>query len=133
MILKNSHLLNIIIIQYLQETMEERNPEDRLPSYLTRIFPTVNSDDDVVDVPMTTSCIPNLDIFCIVCSILMHIVDMLFDYNVAIQYLLDVKITYFAWTICLIIIPSLINVIISKRMHSQEKEVKYIYNSYVIL
>lgn len=107
--------------------MEERNREHHLSGYLTRIFPTVYSYDDVddVDVPTKSLCIPDSYIFCTLCSILMHIVDIGLDYNIAIQYLLDDKITYFAWTICIIIIPSLINVIISRRMQYEKKEVKY--------
>lgn len=55
----------------------------------------------------------------------MHLVDMGFDYNIAIRYYLAGKVTYFAWTMCLILIPSLINVIISRRMQHQDKKVKY--------
>lgn len=109
--------------------MEERNSRYNFPGYFTQIFPIANF-HDVVDIPTKTSCISN--VFCVVCSILMHIVDIGFDYNVAIQYLLDDKITYFIWTICLIIIPSLINVIISKRMQCQDKEVKYICFSHLL-
>ncbi|XP_012222540.1 XK-related protein 6 [Linepithema humile] len=91
--------------------------------YLTNIFPVIHSDTDNVDVPPNTPCISKLDVFLLASSIFMHIVDMCFDYNIAIQYILTGKITYFAWTICLIIIPSLINVIVSKRMQRQDKEI----------
>lgn len=92
--------------------------------YLTNIFPVIHSDIDNVDIPTNTPCISKLDVFLLASSIIMHIVDMCFDYNIAIQYFLAGKMTYFAWTMCLIIIPSLINVIVSKRMQHQDKEVK---------
>lgn len=104
--------------------MEEENRNHL--HYLTNIFPVIHSDIDNVDVPTNTPCISKLDIFFLASSIIMHIVDMCFDYNIAIRYLLAGKVTYFVWTICLIIIPSLINVIVSKRMQRQDKEVKII-------
>ncbi|CAL7934400.1 unnamed protein product [Xylocopa violacea] len=50
----------------------------------------------------------------------MHIVDMTIDINLAIRYLLSNKLTYFAWTIVLIFLPSFVNVIISRRMQCQD-------------
>jgi len=104
--------------------MEERNRERR-PFYLASVFPGIHLDVDVIDLPTDTPCISRLDVFFLTCSIIMHIVDMGFDYNIAIQYYLGGKITYFAWTMCFILIPSLINVAISRRMQCQDKEVKY--------
>ncbi|KAL0098398.1 hypothetical protein PUN28_008362 [Cardiocondyla obscurior] len=104
--------------------MEERNHKRR-SYHLANVFPGIHSDVnvlDTVDLPSETPCISRLDIFYLVCSIIMHIVDMGFDYNIAIRYYLGSKITYFAWTMCLIFIPSLINVIISRRMQYQDKE-----------
>lgn len=100
--------------------MGERNHEHRL-RYLTNIFPAIHGDVDTVDTSPNTR-INQLDIFLLASSIFMHIVDMCFDYNIAIQYLLIGKVTYFAWTICLILIPSLINVIVSERMQHQDRE-----------
>ncbi|KAM0735446.1 hypothetical protein ACS0PU_010594 [Formica fusca] len=102
--------------------MEERNREHHL-HYVTNIFPAIHVDSDTVDTAPNTH-INQLDIFLLASSILMHIVDMCFDYNIAIRYLLIGKVTYFTWTICLILIPSLINVIVSERMQHQDREVK---------
>ncbi|XP_014470451.1 PREDICTED: XK-related protein 6-like [Dinoponera quadriceps] len=104
------------------DIMRERNYEHCLPGYLTRILPHDHLDGDDVDITMTPRTY-NWFIFCSICSILMHIIDMVFDYNIAIQYLLYNKITYFTWTICFIVIPSLINCIVSKRMQNQDKEI----------
>lgn len=98
---------------------------ERRSCHLASVFPGIHLDVDIVDLPSDNPCISRLDIFFLACSIIMHIVDMCFDYNIAIRYYLAGKLTYFAWTICLILIPSLINVIISRRMQHQDKEVKY--------
>lgn len=119
--------LFIVYSLLLQENMQERNLEYYLPNYLTAVFPTVHLDSDIVDVPMKTPRIRYLLPFCSVCSIIMHIVDMVFDYNIAIRYLLSDKIAYFIWTICIIIIPSLTNCIISGRMQTQDKKVLHTY------
>lgn len=105
--------------------MEERRPKHHL-GYLASIFPVIHFGTDVVDVPTNAPCIGKFDIFLLISSIVMHIVDMCFDYNIAIRYLLGGKIAYFAWTMCLIILPSLVNVIVSKRMQHQDKEVEYV-------
>ncbi|XP_020293956.1 XK-related protein 6-like [Pseudomyrmex gracilis] len=85
------------------------------------IFLHAHFDVDVVDRPANNLHISNFDIFLLGSSIFTHIVDMGFDYNVAFQYLFRGKTIYFVWTMCLILIPSLINVIISKRMQHQDK------------
>jgi len=100
--------------------MEQRNGEHRLRQSLN-VLATIHFDD--VDA-MPNTRVKQLDIFLLGCSIVMHVVDMCFDYNIAIQYLLNGKETYFIWTICFILIPSLINVLVSKRMQHQDREVK---------
>lgn len=85
------------------------------------IFLHARFDVDVVDRPTNNLHISNFDIFLLCSSIFTHVVDMCFDYNIAFQYLLGGKIIYFVWTMCLILIPSLINVIISTRMQHQDK------------
>lgn len=108
--------------------MEEENREEkRRLFHLASVFPGIHLDVDVVDVPTDTPSISKLDIFFLTCSIVMHLVDMGFDYNIAIQYYLSGKVMYFVWTMCLILIPSLINVAISRRMQYQDKQVKYYY------
>ncbi|XP_018406605.1 PREDICTED: XK-related protein 6-like [Cyphomyrmex costatus] len=101
--------------------MEERNCERR-PFHLASVFPGIHFDVDLTDLPTDTPRISRLDIFLLVCSIIMHVVDMGFDYNIAIQYYLGGKVTYFAWTMFLILVPSFINVVISRRMQLQDKE-----------
>lgn len=98
--------------------MEQRNGEHRLRQSLN-VLPTIHFDD--VDA-MPDTRVKQLDIFLLGCSIIMHVVDMCFDYNIAIQYLLNGKKTYFIWTICFILIPSLINVLVSERMQHQDRE-----------
>ncbi|XP_011173356.2 XK-related protein 6 [Solenopsis invicta] len=103
--------------------MEEENREEkRRLFHLASVFPGIHLDVDVVDVPTDTPSISKLDIFFLTCSIVMHLVDMGFDYNIAIQYYLSGKVMYFVWTMCLILIPSLINVAISRRMQYQDKQ-----------
>ncbi|EZA56046.1 hypothetical protein DMN91_005608 [Ooceraea biroi] len=101
--------------------MEERNHKHHL-GHLANMFPVIHFNTDVVDIPTDAPCISKLDIFLLACSIVMHILDMCFDYNIAVRYCLAGKMTYFAWTMCLIILPSLVNVIVSKRMQRQDKE-----------
>lgn len=87
------------------------------------IFPILELNVDDVDVPLenpTTTC---LDIFFLVSSILMHIVDVAIDINLAVRYLLAKKITYFIWTTVFILLPSFINVIISRRMQQQDDKI----------
>jgi len=105
------------MMEIMEATSQKGHP-------LTNMFPVIHFDTDVVDIPANTPCISKLDIFLLSCSIVMHIVDMCFDYNIAIRYLLSGKTIYFVCTICLIILPSLVNVIVSKRMQRQDKEVK---------
>lgn len=102
--------------------MEERDYK-RHTSYIGGVFPALKFDSDVVDIPLKRPCISSLDIFFLTSSIIMHLVDMAFDINIAIRYLLGNKIIYFAWTILFLFIPSFINVIISRRMQRQDEEV----------
>lgn len=88
------------------------------------IFPVLELDTDDVDVPLKNPSISYLDIFFLTFSILMHIVDMAIDISLAIRYLLNDNIMYFAWTTTFIFIPSLINVLISRRMQYQDNKVK---------
>ncbi|KYM77217.1 XK-related protein 6 [Atta colombica] len=106
----------------IKDAMEERNCERR-PFHLASVFPGIHFDVDITDLPTDTPHISRLDVFLLACSIIMHVVDMGFDYNIAVQYYLGGKVTYFTWTMCLILIPSLINVVISRRMQLQDKQV----------
>jgi len=71
---------------------------------------------------MPKTHIKQLDIFFLRFSIVMQIIDMCFDYNIAIRYLLNGKITSFILTICFILIPSLISVLVSRRMQQHKKQ-----------
>lgn len=87
------------------------------------IFPILELNVDDVDVPLENPTTTYLDIFFLASSILMHIVDMAIDINLAVRYLLAKKITYFIWTTVFILLPSFINVIISRRMQQQDDKV----------
>ncbi|XP_050574548.1 XK-related protein 6-like [Bombus affinis] len=87
------------------------------------IFPILELNVDDVDVPLENPTTTYLDIFFLVSSILMHIVDVAIDINLAVRYLLAKKITYFIWTTVFILLPSFINVIISRRMQQQDDKI----------
>lgn len=87
------------------------------------IFPILELNVDDVDVPLENPTTTYLDIFFLASSILMHIVDVAIDINLAVRYLLAKKITYFIWTTVFILLPSFINVIISRRMQQQDDKV----------
>ncbi|XP_076296826.1 XK-related protein 6 [Lasioglossum baleicum] len=89
---------------------------------LIAMFPILELDDDNVDFPLKNPRITWLDIVFLVSSILMHIVDMGFDINLVVRYLLAGKMTYFIWTTTFIFVPSFINVIISRRMQYQDDQ-----------
>lgn len=88
----------------------------------TSIYPISNGGSDVGDVPSNTGCVTNWDIFFLCFSIFTHIVDVGFDLNLATRYLIDDKMTYFAWTVAFILFPTLVNTVISIRMHYQDHE-----------
>ncbi|XP_026295978.1 XK-related protein 6 [Apis mellifera] len=86
------------------------------------IFPILEINIDDVDVPLKNPTVSYLDIFFLISSILMHILDVAIDINLAIRYLLAEKIIYFTWTTVFIFLPSFINVIISRRMQQQDNK-----------
>lgn len=88
------------------------------------IFPILEINIDDVDVPLKNPTVSYLDIFFLISSILMHILDVAIDINLAIRYLLAEKVIYFTWTTVFIFLPSFINVIISRRMQQQDDKVK---------
>ncbi|XP_076673060.1 XK-related protein 6 isoform X2 [Andrena cerasifolii] len=100
--------------------MEIRNNKHLHTRQIIGIFPVLELDSDDVDIPLRNPSISYLDIFFLVSSIFMHIIDMGIDINLAVRYLLANKITYFAWTATFIFLPSFINVIISRRMQHQD-------------
>nr|XP_033327032.1 XK-related protein 6-like [Megalopta genalis] len=95
---------------------------------LIAMFPILELDNDNVDFPLKNPHISWLDIVFLVSSILMHIVDMGFDINLVVRYLLGGKTTYFIWTTTFIFVPSLINVIISRRMQCQDDQKNCVQN-----
>lgn len=102
--------------------MEERNNK-RYTIYIGGIFPAPKFDLDVVDVPPRQPYVSDLDVVFLIASIIMHLIDMAFDINIAVRYLLANKVIYFIWTLFFLLIPSFINVIISRRMQHQDEEV----------
>ncbi|XP_078037658.1 XK-related protein 6 isoform X2 [Augochlora pura] len=95
---------------------------------LIAMFPVLELDNDNVDFPLKNPSISWLDIVFLVSSILMHVVDMGFDINLVVRYLLAGKTTYFIWTTTFIFVPSLINVIISRRMQCQDDQKNSVQN-----
>lgn len=87
------------------------------------IFPMPSIGVDVNDIPSRKASVTKLDIFFICFSILTHIVDVGFDLNLAIRYLIDGEKVYFYWTIGFLFIPSFINIVVSLRMYNQDREV----------
>ncbi|CAK9820893.1 XK-related protein 6 [Anthophora plagiata] len=102
--------------------MEIQTNEHLHTRQIVGIFPVLELNFDDVDVPIKNPRVTYLDIFFLVSSILMHIMDMAIDINLAVRYLLAKKIAYFTWTTILIFLPSFINVIISKRMQYQDSK-----------
>nr|XP_050855648.1 XK-related protein 6-like isoform X1 [Vespula vulgaris] len=102
--------------------MEERNNK-RYTIYIGGIFPAPKFDLDVVDVPPRQPYVSDLDVVFLIASIIMHLIDMAFDINIAVRYLLANKVIYFIWTLFFLLIPSFINVIISRRMQHQDEEI----------
>ncbi|XP_031833264.1 XK-related protein 6 [Nomia melanderi] len=95
---------------------------------LVSIFPILEFSEDDVDIPLKNPRISWLDIAFLVSSILMHIIDMGFDINLVVRYLIAGKITYFISTTAFIFIPSFINVIISRRMQHQDDKINSVQN-----
>ncbi|XP_066598233.1 XK-related protein 6-like isoform X2 [Prorops nasuta] len=102
--------------------MEVDNIEEDNSMPLKDILPKNNYDTDDVDIPLVKPIITDWDVFLLISSILMHLVDTVIDISLAVRYLLANKIHYFIWTAAMIIIPSLINVIISNRMQQQDQK-----------
>ncbi|XP_034937070.1 XK-related protein 4 [Chelonus insularis] len=75
-----------------------------------------NEDDDGV------GTVTKKHIFLIIFGIFTHILDMIVDLSVAGRYLLQKEYHDFTWTISVLFIPSLINVIVSDRMYQQDFE-----------
>ena len=78
---------------------------------------------DVLDMPSKKADVSNFDIFCLLMSIVTHIIDLAFDINVAYQYLSCEQYSHFTLTILFILIPSLINNVISFIMRQQDRKV----------
>ena len=79
--------------------------------------------EDVTDIPPKSSRITNCDIFFLILSIIAHCSDVCVDVNIVVQYFLNNKISMFAWTITLILVPSFINTVISFQMYHQDRQV----------
>lgn len=80
-------------------------------------------DSDNTDMPSGKFYVSNWDIFHMVFSIVTHVIDIGLDINVAVQYLLDGRNSYCAYTTTLILLPSFINSVVSTQMHRQDEKV----------
>ncbi|XP_025265525.1 cell death abnormality protein 8-like isoform X2 [Camponotus floridanus] len=70
----------------------------------------------------STHVVKQYEIFCLHFTIVVLILDTYSDYKVAIQYLLNGETTSFISIICLMLISSLINVLISRQMQQRGDE-----------
>lgn len=84
--------------------------------------PSSSAKLDVIDMPSKKADVSNFDIFCLVTSIVTHIIDLLFDINVAWHYFSTEKYWYFGCTLFVILVPSFINNAVSHRMRQQDVE-----------
>lgn len=85
--------------------------------------PNTDNPQDVPDIPPKSSEISNWDIFFLVLSIVMHCCDVCVDISLVARYFINEKMSTFAWTISLILVPSLINTIVSLQMYQQDEQV----------
>ncbi|XP_043463399.1 XK-related protein 4 [Leptopilina heterotoma] len=77
---------------------------------------------DVTDMPSKKARVSNCDVFFLVMPIITHIIDIISDINVARHYIVINEYSYFASTIIVILVPSLINNAVSYRMRQQDRE-----------
>lgn len=83
---------------------------------IVEIIPSTSSLDET-DKPPGSYHVTNLDIFGLIYSIIIHIVDVAFDINVAYHYLKSERYIYFICTVSFMLVPALIITIISTRMY----------------
>ena len=107
---------------------DDDKAEDDENVEMAEIFPSSNIGTDVNDIPSRKASVTRMDIFWICWSILIHLIDVIVDFALALRYWLDNKIGYFYWTMAVLLIPSIINIMISLRMYNQEMEVNKSYN-----
>lgn len=82
-----------------------------------------DANNDANDAPPSSCKITNCDIFFLVFSIITHVIDVGIDITLAVRYYYNDKMNMFAWTVALILLPSLVNTIVSLKMHQQDREV----------
>lgn len=81
-----------------------------------------DSDRDEIDRIPSKDRVTNWDIAGFVISIISHVVDVVFDCNIAYQYYVGKKTAYFCTTLAFIIIPAIINTAFSLRMYVLDHE-----------
>ncbi|XP_014203602.1 XK-related protein 6 [Copidosoma floridanum] len=77
---------------------------------------------DVTDIPPKSSKITNCDLFFLILSIITHCTDVGVDINIVFQYYFHNKLNKLLLTIALILIPSLINTLVSLQMYQQDED-----------
>lgn len=93
---------------------------------------------DVTDMPSKKARVSNCDVFLLVMPIITHILDIISDINVARHYIVINEYSYFASTIIVVLVPSLINNAVSYRMRQQDREVinliySFVFCSFIVL
>lgn len=81
-----------------------------------------NSDRDEIDRIPSKDRATNWDVAGFIFSIISHLLDILFDCNVAYRYYAYNDLAYFFATLSFIIIPAIINTIFSVRMYVLDRE-----------
>ncbi|KAL0272683.1 UNVERIFIED_CONTAM: hypothetical protein PYX00_005557 [Menopon gallinae] len=72
---------------------------------------------DTVDRPSKTFHVTLWDITGLIYSIIIHIVDVAFDINVAYHYFKNKEYAYFIWTLAFMLVPAVIITVLSMRMY----------------
>ncbi|CAG9860072.1 unnamed protein product [Phyllotreta striolata] len=81
-----------------------------------------NTDRDETDRIPSNDRATNWDVAGFIFSIISHILDVVFDCNVAYRYYINNNVPYFCATLSFIIIPAIINTIFSVRMYVLDRD-----------
>lgn len=88
---------------------------------IVEIIPSKSSLDET-DKPPSSFHVTEFDIFVLIYSIIVHIVDVAFDINLAYHYFKNGRFVYFIWTVSFMLVPALIITFISLRMYKLDND-----------
>lgn len=77
---------------------------------------------DTVDRPSKSFHVTLWDITGLIYSIIIHIVDVAFDINVAYHYFKNKEYAYFMWTLAFMLVPAIIITVLSMRMYAVDND-----------